>query len=225
MDVYVVLNVWKERASVAGAGVSPEDAEDIANRLGGDYGWADWLDEPTPGRRGRRALWAGGTVHPDHTQEIVRTPLAGFSIAPTSYGVGVPTFRTKAESWTVREADLEDVRTAVSTRLNEMLLDRVTVKEIRIGDGVAKEWFLRKLQDEAIYPSNRTVAPDVFAEVSGIPVRVDADLPPNQIWEIGRDGAPTAKHVIGIAGEDIHGGAVTIGEDGRFRPYFTSPLD
>jgi hypothetical protein len=77
MDVYVVLNIWKERSSVAGAGARSEDAEVIADRLGGNHRWTDWRDEPTPGQRSRRALWADGSTHPDHTQEIVRVPLAG----------------------------------------------------------------------------------------------------------------------------------------------------
>lgn len=78
MDVYVMLNVWKGRSIVAGAGASLPDAEVVADRFAGDYGWTPWHDLPTPDQRERRALWADGSVHPDHTQEIVRVPLAGY---------------------------------------------------------------------------------------------------------------------------------------------------
>jgi hypothetical protein len=76
MDVFVLLNLWNESATVAGAATSLADAELIADRHGQSYRWADWWTDPSGVRR-RRALWGDGSPHYGFMQLIAQVPLAG----------------------------------------------------------------------------------------------------------------------------------------------------
>jgi hypothetical protein len=142
MDIYVVLNIWKERTSVAGAATDRSDAEALADRLGGPYPWGEWWSaNPDSGTRERRARWADGSPHPDHRQEIVEVPLAGLP----AVGLLPPDAREVAK-WghqkVVYDADVPppELNMERMKRLITELHDRwrQAATDIRVGDGPAR---------------------------------------------------------------------------------------
>lgn len=188
--MYVVLNLWKERASVAGVGADLASAEEIAARIGEPYSWGRWWSgNPDSGTMERRARWADGSPHPDHRQEIVRVPLAGMvdwssktrelppPIADGPWAGWHPMGAT-AESSAPPELTVDRLREVVA----ELHGKRSAIDEVCVGAGPAWEWLKAGLDKLTNYPSDAPM-PDsrVAAMIWGVPVRLDPNVPKDEI--------------------------------------------
>jgi len=197
--VYVVLSLWKERASVVGVGADLASAEEIADRLGVPYLWGDWWISVNPdsGIRGRGARWADGSLHPDHQQKIVRVPLAGMVKVPppgevvyeTGGIIDVPLGMDRI----IGSASAPNVTPQPAIppgltvdRLKQVIAElhgnRGVIDEARVGDGPAWEWLKAGLDRLTTYPSAAPM-PDsrAAAMIWGIPIRLDPNMPKDEI--------------------------------------------
>lgn len=230
MNVYVVSSVWADGATVIGAAVDRESAEQIADRAGRAGEWTPWQERIDPAQRsfmwGRMALLMNGSVHPSLSQEIVVVPLAGM----VETGELPAVLRSSVREWAAAQpveivtsapervsavpikttlGEAVGLVAAARRKTREMNLD---APDVRIGAGAGHDYFRRVAGSVA----DLRASP---ASILGLPIVVDAAMHPDDI----RIGSVT--YTIGTGVNGIPAGTMIRVDRDALNAYLSDVVD